>query len=208
MYPIWKRALDILLSSVAVVLLLPLFLILCIAVLADSGFPILFRQERVGRHKRPFAMMKFRTMRQDAPHDMPTHLLADPDQYITRVGRVLRRTAMDELPQLFHILSGRMSFIGPRPALWNQTDLIVARDAYHDAAGCTVNDLRPGLSGWAQVNGRDELPIGEKARLDGEYLLAMSFRMDWRCFWRTAVCALNGHGYREGGRQEAYHDKQ
>ncbi len=198
MYPIVKRGLDIMLSAVAIILLLPLFLVLCVAVFVDSGAPVLFSQARIGRYKHPFAMKKFRTMRRDAPHDMPTHMLANPDQYITCVGRLLRRTAMDELPQLFHILSGRMSFIGPRPALWNQTDLIAARDEYRDASGRSVNDLRPGLSGWAQVNGRDELPIAEKARLDCEYLLTMSFKMDCRCFWRSIVCAMSGHGYREG----------
>ena len=154
-----KRLLDILLSVCALAVLWPLFLGLIIAIRLDSPGPVFFRQKRVGIHKSHFMILKFRTMRIDTPSDTPTHLLEDPDRWITRVGAFLRRTSLDELPQIINILLGQMSIIGPRPALWNQYDLIEARER------CGANDLRPGLSGWAQINGRDELPIDVKARL-------------------------------------------
>ena len=157
-----KRVIDILLSALALILLSWLFLILCIAIKIDSRGPILFKQKRVGIHKTHFMIYKFRTMRIDTPKDMPTHMLADPEQYITRVGKFLRKSSLDELPQIINILMGKMSIVGPRPALWNQYDLIEERDKYG------ANDVMPGLTGWAQINGRDELEIDVKAKLDGE----------------------------------------
>ncbi|MDY5565064.1 MAG: sugar transferase, partial [Candidatus Limivicinus sp.] len=158
-----KRALDLLLSGLGLIVLSPLFLIISIAIKAEDPGPVFFRQKRVGIHKTYFNIVKFRSMRQDTPHDMPTHLLNDPQRWITKTGRFLRKTSLDELPQIAQIFTGKMSVIGPRPALWNQYDLIAQRDQYG------ANDITPGLTGWAQVNGRDELEIEEKARLDGEY---------------------------------------
>ena len=159
-----KRMLDILLSGCGIIVLAPVYLILAIAIKLDDPGPVFFRQKRVGLHKSHFNIMKFRTMKMETPRDMPTHLLENPEQYITRVGKVLRKTSLDELPQIFQIFTGEMSIIGPRPALWNQFDLIEERDKYG------ANDVRPGLTGWAQINGRDELPIDVKARFDGEYV--------------------------------------
>ena len=187
-----KRALDVLLSALGVIVLSPVLLAVAAAVKADSRGPVLFRQKRVGLHKRYFYILKFRTMRVDTP-DVPTHLLAEPERYITRVGRFLRKTSLDELPNIFNILSGRMSLIGPRPALWNQEDLIAERDQYG------ANDVRPGLTGWAQINGRDALEIAEKARLDGEYVKRMSFAFDCRCFFGTVWSVLRHEGVVEGG---------
>ena len=164
-----KRFLDIVLSACGILVLTPVFALLAIAIKADDPGPVFFRQRRVGIHKKHFQIMKFRTMRMDAPRDVPTHLLENPEACITRVGRILRKTSLDELPQIFQIFTGEMSIIGPRPALWNQFDLIEERDKYG------ANDVRPGLTGWAQINGRDELPIAVKAQLDGEYVRKMSF---------------------------------
>lgn len=188
-----KRILAILLSFLGIVLLSWLLLILVIAVKLDSPGPVFFRQKRVGIHKTHFQILKFRTMRIDTPKDTPTHLLADPQQYITRVGRFLRKTSLDELPQLFNILAGQMAIIGPRPALWNQYDLLDERDKYG------ANDVRPGLTGWAQINGRDELPIEVKARLDGEYVQKLSFSFDVKCFFGTIRSVLKREGVVEGG---------
>ncbi len=196
MYTYVKRGLDVLLSLCAIVVLSPVLLLTAAAIALDDGFPVLFVQQRVGRRKRLFGMFKFRTMRRDAPHDMPTHLFPDQHAFLTRTGRFLRRTSLDELPQLFHVLSGKMSLIGPRPALWNQDDLIAARDQYQDTEGRTINDLRPGLTGWAQINGRDELSIEEKASLDGEYLHRLSLRMDVLCLLRTVSYVLRARGVR------------
>ena len=157
-----KRILDIILSFVGMLVLLPVFLVLAVAIKADSRGPVLFRQKRVGIHKNFFHILKFRTMRIDTPKDTPTHLLKNPESYITKVGRFLRKSSLDELPQIFNILKGDMAIVGPRPALWNQDDLIAERDKYG------ANDIRPGLTGWAQINGRDELSIAVKAKLDGE----------------------------------------
>lgn len=187
-----KRAIDVVLAFVALVVLSPIMLITA-AVKLDSKGPVLFRQKRVGAHKTYFDMYKFRSMRTDTPKDMPTHLLQNPDAFITRTGRFLRKTSLDELPQLLNILAGEMSIIGPRPALWNQYDLIEERDKYG------ANDVRPGLTGWAQINGRDELEIEEKARLDGEYIEKMSFRFDVRCFFGTIGAVLRHDGVVEGG---------
>ena len=188
-----KRLLAIVLSLLGILCLGWLLLLLSIAIKLDSPGPVLFRQKRVGLGKSHFYILKFRTMRTDTPKDMPTHLLANPDQYITRVGRFLRKTSLDELPQLFNILLGHMAIIGPRPALWNQFDLIAERDKYG------ANDVRPGLTGWAQINGRDELEIDVKARLDGEYVQNLSFAFDVKCFLGTIRVVLNRDGVVEGG---------
>lgn len=188
-----KRLIDVVLAFVALVVLSPIMLVTAAAVKLDSKGPVLFRQKRVGAHKTYFDMYKFRSMRTDTPKDMPTHLLQNPEAFITRTGRFLRKTSLDELPQLFNILAGDMSIIGPRPALWNQFDLIEERDKYG------ANDVRPGLTGWAQINGRDELEIEEKARLDGEYIEKMSFRFDVRCFFGTIGVVLRRDGVVEGG---------
>ena len=191
-----KRALDVLLSGLGLIVLSPLFLIISIAIKAEDPGPVFFRQKRVGIHKTYFNIVKFRSMRQDTPHDMPTHLLSDPQRWITKTGRFLRKTSLDELPQIAQIFTGKMSIIGPRPALWNQYDLIAQRDQYG------ANDITPGLTGWAQVNGRDELEIEEKARLDGEYAQNISFGMDMKIFWMTVKNVLRGSGVVEGGPKE------
>ena len=188
-----KRLLDVVLSLCGMIVLSPLLLILCIAIKVDSPGPIFFRQKRVGIHKRHFEILKFRTMRIDTPHDMPTHLLHDPDQYITKMGHFLRKTSLDELPQLWNIFVGDMAVIGPRPALWNQYDLLAERDKYG------ANDIRPGLTGLAQINGRDELPIPEKARLDGEYARSVSLKTDISCILGTVSAVLRHRGVVEGG---------
>ena len=193
MYRSVKRGIDLVLSLAGLIILSPLFLLLILAVKLDSRGPVFFRQKRVGIHKSHFNILKFRTMRIDTPKDMPTHLLKDPDQYITKVGRFLRKSSLDELPQIVNILKGDMSIVGPRPALWNQYDLIAERDRYG------ANDVRPGLTGWAQINGRDELEIPVKAKLDGEYVKKMGFLMDARCFFGTFLSVLRGDGVVEGG---------
>ena len=193
-----KRLTDVVLAAVGLIVLLIPILIIAAAIKLDSPGPVFFRQERVGRHKKNFSILKFRTMYVDAPSDMPTHLLEDPDALITRTGRILRKTSLDELPQLVNILCGTMSIVGPRPALWNQYDLIQARDEIHDASGNTINDIRPGLTGWAQINGRDELSIEEKAALDGHYLNHMSLWMDLRCMIGTVLAVVRQDGIVEG----------
>ena len=189
----WKRLIDIVLSGCGILVLLPVYLVIAVAVKLDDPGPVFFRQKRVGIHKSHFHILKFRTMKMCTPRDMPTHLLENPEQYITRVGRVLRKTSLDELPQIFQIFTGKMSIIGPRPALWNQDDLIAERDKYG------ANDVRPGLTGWAQINGRDELPIDVKARLDGEYMENISFLFDCKCFFGTILSVLKSDGVVEGG---------
>ena len=188
-----KRALDIILSGCGIVILSPVYLLVTLAILVDDPGPVFFRQKRVGIHKSYFRILKFRTMRMCTPHDVPTHLLENPQQSITRVGGFLRKTTLDELPQIFQIFTGKMSVIGPRPALWNQEDLIAQRDKYG------ANDVRPGLTGWAQINGRDELPIDVKARLDGEYVQKLSFSFDCKCFFGTIASVLKHDGVVEGG---------
>jgi len=180
-------------AVIGLIVLSPVFLILIIAIKIDTEGPVLFKQKRVGIHKTHFNILKFRTMRMDTPKDVPTHLMENPRQYITKTGKFLRKTSLDELPQIINILKGEMSIIGPRPALWNQVDLIEERDKYG------VNDVPVGLTGWAQINGRDELPIEEKAKLDGDYVKAMSFGLDVKCFFGTFVCILKKDGYTEGG---------
>ena len=188
-----KRGIDFLLSLVGIIVLSPILLILCIAIKIDSKGPIIFKQKRVGKNKSHFYIYKFRTMKVDTPQETPTHLLSNPDFFITRVGKFLRKTSLDELPQLFNILKGDMAVIGPRPALWNQYDLIEERDKYH------ANDIRPGLTGLAQISGRDELEIDYKARLDGQYTANITPWMDLKCFFGTIISVFKSDGVVEGG---------
>ena len=197
-----KRFLDILLSACGILVLSPVYLLVALAIKIDDPGPVFFRQKRVGLHKSHFHILKFRTMKMETPKDVPTHLLENPQQYITRVGRILRKTSLDELPQIFQIFTGDMSIIGPRPALWNQFDLIAERDKYG------ANDVRPGLTGWAQINGRDELPIDVKARLDGEYVENLSFAFDCKCFFGTIVSVLKSDGVVEGGTGQLEKEKK
>lgn len=193
MYIKIKRLIDFVLSLVGLIVLSPIFLILALWIKFDSPGPIFFKQKRVGILKTHFNILKFRTMRSDTPADMPTHLLGDADSYITKSGHFLRKTSLDELPQLINILKGEMAIIGPRPALWNQYDLIKERDKYR------ANDILPGLTGWAQINGRDELPISIKAKLDGDYVEQMGLAMDIKCFVGTLVSVFKADGVVEGG---------
>ena len=197
-----KRFLDILLSACGILVLSPVYLLVALAIKIDDPGPVFFRQKRVGLHKSHFQILKFRTMKMETPKDVPTHLLDNPQQYITRVGRILRKTSLDELPQIFQIFTGDMSIIGPRPALWNQYDLIAERDKYG------ANDVRPGLTGWAQINGRDELPIDVKARLDGEYVEKLSFAFDCKCFFGTIISVLKSDGVVEGGTGQLEKEKK
>lgn len=192
-----KRILDIVLSVIGLIILSPFIFILIIFMKLDSKGPILFKQKRVGIDKTHFNILKFRTMKIDTPQDTPTHLLENPDQWITRIGRILRKTSLDELPQIINILKGEMSIIGPRPALWNRYDLIEERDKYN------ANDVKPGLTGLAQIKGRDELPIPEKAKLDGEYVEKLSFKEDVKCFFSTLVSIIKNDGVVEGKQKEA-----
>lgn len=196
MYKIIKSILDRIIALLGLIILSPLFIILVIMIKGDTKGPVLFRQKRVGIYKKHFYILKFRTMRIDTPKDTPTHLLKDPQQYITKVGRILRKTSLDELPQIINILKGDMAIVGPRPALWNQYDLIQERDKYG------ANDILPGLTGWAQINGRDELPIDVKARLDGEYVQKMGLCMDIKCILGTILSVLKQDGVVEGGTGE------
>ena len=188
-----KRAVDLVLSGLGSIVVAVVILFIAIAIKIDDPGPVFFRQKRVGIHKSHFEILKFRTMKMNTPKDTPTHLLENPEQYITRVGKFLRKTSLDELPQVFQIFTGKMSIIGPRPALWNQFDLIAERDKYG------ANDVRPGLTGWAQINGRDELPIDVKARFDGEYVEKLSFLFDCKCFFGTIASVLKSDGVVEGG---------
>ena len=198
----FKRLIDIFLSFFGIVFLSLPMLIIAIAIKVDSKGPVFFKQKRVGIHKKYFNILKFRTMRTDTPHDAPTHELNDPKRWITKVGGFLRKTSLDELPQLFNIFGGSMSVIGPRPALWNQDDLIAERDKYG------ANDVKPGLTGWAQINGRDELEIPLKAKLDGEYVEKMSFGFDCKCFFGTIKSVLKSDGVVEGGTGELEKQKK
>ena len=199
---VFKRLIDIVLSGCGILVLSPVYLIVAIAIKIDDPGPVFFRQKRVGLHKTHFNILKFRTMKMETPKDTPTHLLQNPEQYITKVGGILRKTSLDELPQIFQIFTGKMSVIGPRPALWNQFDLIEERDKYG------ANDVRPGLTGWAQINGRDELPIDVKARFDGEYVEKMSFAFDCKCFFGTIVSVLKHDGVVEGGTGQLNREKE
>lgn len=190
-----KRVIDFTLSLVGLIVLSPIFLILIVCIKIDSKGPILFKQKRVGIHKSHFNILKFRTMSIDTPRDTPTHLLENPEQWITKVGKFLRKTSLDELPQIINILKGEMSIIGPRPALWNQYDLIEERDKYK------ANDIPPGLTGLAQIKGRDELPIEVKAKLDGEYTENISLLLDIKCFFGTIISVLKSKGVVEGAQE-------
>ncbi len=195
-----KRALDIILATFAIIILMPVWIILSIAIKVDDPGPVFFRQKRIARDKNGekqfFNIFKFRSMKMCTPHDVPTHLLENPEQYITNIGRFLRKTSLDELPQIFNIWMGQMSIIGPRPALWNQDDL------YDERAKYGANAVTPGLTGWAQINGRDELEIDMKARLDGEYVKRMNFFFDMKCFFGTVLSVLRSDGVVEGGTGE------
>ena len=189
----FKRLIDIICSFFGILFLgFPMLVIALIIKIEDPG-PALFKQKRVGKNNEHFMLWKFRSMRMDTPHDTPTHLLENPDQYILKSGKFLRKSSLDELPQLFNILAGKMSIIGPRPALWNQYDLIEERDKYG------ANDVLPGLTGWAQINGRDELEIPVKAKLDGEYVEKLSFGFDLKCFFKTIGAVFKHEGVVEGG---------
>lgn len=193
-----KRTIDIFLSFLGLVILSPIFLILSLLIYIDDPGPIFFKQKRVGKNKEFFQLHKFRSMKMSTPHDTPTHLLEDPEQYITKMGHFLRKFSLDELPQVWDIFIGNMSVIGPRPALWNQDDLVAERDKYG------ANNVRPGLTGWAQINGRDELEIPVKARFDGEYVEKMSFAFDCKCFFGTVFSVLKHDGVVEGGTGELH----
>lgn len=200
-YTTVKPIIDFLLALIGTLLLWPFFLIIAILIKISSKGPVLFKQKRIGRDKIEFYILKFRTMRTDAPAEMPTHLLQDPDFFITKVGKFLRKTSLDELPQIINILKGEMSIIGPRPALWNQYDLIAERDKYG------ANSIKPGLTGWAQINGRDELPIEIKAKLDGDYFKNMTFFLDIQVFFKTIHSVLRKEGVREGEYNDASNQK-
>lgn len=202
MYKLIKNITDRILAALGLIVLSPLFLLLIIAIRLDSRGPVLFKQKRVGIHKEHFYILKFRTMRIDTPKDTPTHLLENPQQYITKVGGFLRKTSLDELPQIINILKGDMAIVGPRPALWNQFDLIAERDKYG------ANDILPGLTGWAQINGRDELSIDVKAKLDGEYVHKMGLLMDLKCILGTVLSVVKQDGVVEGGTGELEREKR
>lgn len=191
LYPIIKRFLDFILSLAALIIFSPIFLILCILIKFDSKGNVFFKQKRIGIDKSEFYILKFRTMRTDTP-DVPTHLLDNPEIFITKIGRILRKTSLDELPQLINIIKGEMSIVGPRPALWSQEDLITERDKYG------ANNIRPGLTGWAQVNGRDELPIDIKSKYDGEYVENASFLFDCEIIFKTIISVVKSDGVVEG----------
>lgn len=198
----FKRFIDIVLSFIGIVVLALPMIVFALIIKAEDPGPAFFKQKRIGIHKTQFSLLKFRSMKMSTPHDMPTHMLENPEQYILRCGRWMRKMSIDELPQLFNIFTGKMSIIGPRPALWNQDDLIAERDKYG------ANDIKPGLTGWAQINGRDELEISEKARLDGEYAAALNaghgkgLIMDCKCFFGTIKSVLHHDGVVEGGTGE------
>lgn len=201
-----KRLIDLILSSVAIVVLAIPMLIIAVAIRIDDPGPVLFKQKRVGKKKNGrityFMIWKFRSMKMATPHDVPTHLLGNPEQYITRVGKFIRKTSLDELPQIYQVFTSKLSVVGPRPALWSQDDLVAEREKYG------ANDIKPGITGWAQINGRDELEIPVKAKFDGEYAAALNagkfkgFAMDVRCFFGTFISVMRGDGVVEGGTGE------
>lgn len=199
---VFKRLIDIVLSACGLIVLSWLYLLIAVAIVIDDPGPVMFTQKRVGKDKKYFQLHKFRSMKMSTPHDMPTHMLENPDQYITRVGRFIRKTSLDELPQIWDIFTQKMAIIGPRPALWNQDDLVAERDKYG------ANDVLPGLTGWAQINGRDELEIPVKAKLDGDYVAVLkkggfkAFVMDIKCFFGTIISVLKHDGVVEGGTGE------
>lgn len=196
-YLVIKRIIDVIFSILGLIILIPVFLIVSIAIKIESKGPIIFKQKRIGKRKKYFTIYKFRTMRSDTPKDMPTHMLKNANGCITKVGNILRKTSLDELPQLVNILKGDMSIIGPRPALWNQDDLVEERDKYN------ANDIRPGLTGWAQVNGRDELEIPVKAKYDGEYTEKVSLWFDIKIFFKTIINVFKHEGIVEGNEKSS-----
>ena len=197
----YQKSIDFIVSLLGLIVLSPIFAILALLIYIDDPGPVLFTQKRIGANKSFFKLHKFRSMKMSTPHDMPTHLLENPDQYITKIGKFLRKSSLDELPQIWDIFVGNMSIIGPRPALWNQDDLIAERDKYG------ANELRPGLTGWAQINGRDELEIPTKAKFDGEYVKNISFLFDCKCFFLTIQSVLKRDGVVEGGTGELQKQK-
>ena len=201
----FKRLIDIILSGIGIIVLTPVWIVLAIAIKSDDPGPVFFKQKRIAQNKdgeiRYFNIFKYRSMKTSTPKDTPTHLLSNPEQYITSIGKFLRKTSLDELPQIFNIFLGQMSIIGPRPALWNQEDLYSEREKYG------ANDVKPGLTGWAQINGRDELKIDAKAKLDGEYVEKMSFLFDCKCFFGTIFSVLKHDGVVEGGTGEIEKEK-
>lgn len=204
--PFFKRLYDIVLSFIGIVILALPMAVFALIIKGEDPGPALFRQKRIGIHKTEFDVLKFRSMKMSTPHDVPTHLLEEPDRYILKCGHWMRKMSIDELPQLFNIFTGKMSIVGPRPALWNQEDLVAERDRYG------ANDIKPGLTGWAQVNGRDELEIPVKAKLDGEYTAALNtgrgFLMDFRCFFDTIGTVLRHDGVVEGGTGELLREER
>ena len=190
---IGKRLFDFVMSLAALLILGPLILACAVIIKLEDKNPAFFGQKRIGLHKKPFKIYKLRSMRIDAPQDVPTHLLVDPERYTLKCGRFMRKYSLDELPQIVNILKGDMSLVGPRPALWNQYDLIEEREKYG------ANDIRPGLTGWAQINGRDELEVPEKAKFDGDYVKKISFLFDLMCLWRTVFKVVEHEGVIEGG---------
>lgn len=202
----FKRLIDIVLSTIGIIVLTPVWIILAIAIKIDDPGPVFFKQKRIAQNKNGdkqyFTILKYRSMKMSTPHDMPTHMLENPEQYITKVGRILRKTSLDELPQIFCIWVGSMTIIGPRPALHNQDDLYAEREKYG------ANDVKPGLTGWAQINGRDELEIDVKAKLDGEYVEKMSFLFDCKCFFGTITSVLKHDGVVEGGTGELHKQEE
>ena len=205
---ILKRGIDFVLALIGIILLAIPMLIISIIIKTDDPGPVLFKQKRISKGKGTFPLLKYRSMKMSTPHDMPTHMLSNPEQYITKVGAFLRKSSLDELPQLFNILKGEMAIIGPRPALWNQDDLIAEREKYG------ANDIRPGLTGWAQINGRDAIEIEDKARLDGYYAEKLrkggftAFAMDVKCFFGTITSVLRREGVVEGGTGELNKEKE
>ncbi|MEL7657342.1 MAG: sugar transferase [Bacillota bacterium] len=198
-YEFTKQGLDILLALCLTILLSPILILIAIIIKLDSSGPVLFRQKRIGKNCSEFYILKFRTMRTDTPKDTPTHLFQNAESFITKPGNFLRKSSLDELPQLFNIIRGQMSFIGPRPALWNQYDLIQARKDQKDKYGVDSNSIKPGITGWAQVNGRDELPIEKKADYDGYYASNCSFALDIKILFMTIGSVLTSRGISEGG---------
>ncbi len=197
-----KRGIDICLSGMGLVVLALPMSVVALAIKAEDPGPAIFKQKRVGNQKEFFTLYKFRSMKMSTPHDTPTHLLENPEQYLLKIGKFIRKTSIDELPQLWNIFKGDMSIIGPRPALWNQDDLVAERDKYG------ANDVRPGLTGWAQINGRDELEIPVKAKLDGEYVEKLSFGFDLKCFFGTISSVLRSDGVVEGGTGEMKREQE
>lgn len=197
-----KQTFDYIISILLTIILLPILLLIAIVIKLDSKGPVLFKQKRIGKNKVEFNIYKFRTMKIDTPKDLPTHLFQNPDMFITKMGKFLRKSSLDELPQLFNVIKGEMSFIGPRPALWNQYDLIEERDRQQNQFGMNANSVKPGITGWAQVNGRDEISIEAKSDYDGYYVKNIGFELDFKILFMTVKTVFTGKGVSEGGPRE------